>query len=145
MSVSPFRPVINCMAISHLTLGASSSMPHIHSSMSYAVVRVLITFVIPWGCPGPLALVVFSTTASAMAWKPSCTVIPAQLMGPVRLNPTSLAFPKGSPSLHDHCPKNRIASLWQGLQLWYSALQDLLETYLQLMNHFIHEAVSSPS
>ena len=97
------------------TLGGSSSKPCIHSSMLYAVAGVLITFVILQGCTGLLALVLFSTTASAMAQQPSCTVfmvastwavLLAQLMGPVKLNPTSLAIPKGSPSLSDHCPKN---------------------------------------
>ena len=65
------------------------------------------------GCPGPLVLVFFSTTASAMAWQSSCTVfmvtptwavLPAQLRGTIKLNPTSMAFPKGSHSLHDHHP-----------------------------------------
>ena len=102
-------------------LGASSSMLCIHSLTSYAAVRVLITFIIPLVHPGPLALILISTTASAVAWWPSCTVfmvtstwvaLLAQLMGPVKLNPTSLSFPKGSPSLHDHHPKNRIASPW---------------------------------
>ena len=49
------------------TSGASSSKPHIHSSMLYAMAGVLITFVILWRCPGLLALVPFSTTASTMA------------------------------------------------------------------------------
>ena len=40
----------------------------------------------------------------------TCAVLPAQLTGSVKLNPTSLAFPKGSPSLSDHHPKNKIAS-----------------------------------
>ena len=93
--------------------------------MLHAVVGALITFIILWGCPGSLALVLFSRTASAMAQQPSCTVFTvastctvllAQLTGPVKLNLTSLAFPKGSPSLSDHHPKNRIASLGQGLQ-----------------------------
>ena len=102
-----------------LTLGASSSIPYIHSSMSYAVVGVLITFIFLWGCPGPLALVLFSTTAFAVAQQPSCTafmvistwaILPAQLMGTIKLNLTSLTFPKGNPYLHDHHPKNSIAS-----------------------------------
>ena len=54
-----------------------------------------------------------------MAWQPSCmvftvtstcAVLPAQMTGLVKLNPTSLTFPKGSPSLSDHHPKNKIAS-----------------------------------
>ena len=57
-------PVINQIAPSS---GASSSMPHIHSSILYAVVGILITFIVLWGCPGSLAFVLFSTTASAMA------------------------------------------------------------------------------
>ena len=102
-------------------LGASSSTPHIHSLILYAVAGVFITFIVPQGHAGPLAFVLFSTTASAMAQWPFCTVfmvtstyavLPPQLMGPVKLNPTSLALPKGSPSLCDHCPKNRTASLW---------------------------------
>ena len=34
-------------------------MPQIHSSMLYAAAGDLVTYVIPWGCPGPLALVLF--------------------------------------------------------------------------------------
>ena len=101
------------------TSGASSSTPHINSFMSYATMGILITFIILQGCPGPWALVLFSTTASEMAQHPACTVfmvtsmwgvLPAQLMGPIKLNLTSQVLPKGSPSLSDHCPKNRIAS-----------------------------------
>ena len=70
-------------------------------------------------CWDVLALVLFYTTVSAMAQWPSCTVfmvtstwavLLVQLMGPVKLNPTSLAFPKRSPFLSDHHPKNSIVS-----------------------------------
>ena len=41
------------------TLGASSSKPCIHSSKLYAVAGAQAAFIIPWGNPGPLALVLF--------------------------------------------------------------------------------------
>ena len=126
-------PVINCITLSHLPFRSIFYHACINSSTSYAAVGVfitflevslywydIITFVIPWECPGPLALVLFSTTASMIAQQPTCTVftvastwvaLPVQLMGPMKLNPTSLAFPKGSPSLCDCHPKIRIASL----------------------------------
>ena len=103
----------------HLLLGVSSLKSHIHSSMLYAAAGAWVALVIPWGHAGSLPLVLFSTTAFAIAWQPSCTVfkvtstcttLPAQLTGSVKLNLTSLAFPKGSPSLSNHLPKNKFAS-----------------------------------
>ena len=94
-------------------------MPCIHSSMLYATAGVWLVFFFPQGHPGPLAFVLFSTTASAMAWQPPCTVLtvifisaclPAQITGPAPLDATSLAFSWGSPSLRDHLPNNKIAS-----------------------------------
>ena len=100
-------------------LEASSSKPHIHSSMLYVVVGVQLVFMVPKRHPGPLALILFSTMASAMAWWPSWTVLtifstwaslPAQWTGLPRWNPTSLASSRGSPCLSDHL-KNKIISL----------------------------------
>ena len=84
MSISLLRPAINHIAISHLPSGCSSSMPHIHSLMLYAMVGGLITFFIPQGFPGPLSLVLFSTMAYAMAQWPSCTVF--------TIDPTELSY-----------------------------------------------------
>ena len=101
------------------TLAASSSKPCIHSSMLYVTVGAQVAFIILWGCPGSLASVLFSTTASAVAQQPSCMVftitstcaiLKVQLTEPVKLNLTSLEFPKGSPSLSGCHPKNKIAS-----------------------------------
>ena len=114
------------------TSGASSSRPHIHSSMLYAAAGAQVVFVIPWGILAPLTLVFFSTTASTIAWQPSCMVfrvtsiwaiLSAQLTVPVKLNLTSLTFPKGSPSLNDHYPKNKIAS--PGAMITVSAIHSL--------------------
>ena len=97
------------------TSEASSCKACIHSSMLYAAVGVWVVFVVPRGHPGPLALVPFSMMESAMAQGPSCPVLTiistwaslsAQLTGPAKWNPTSLALPRGSPSLSDHHPKN---------------------------------------
>ena len=46
----------------------------------------------PWSCPGPLALVFFSMTASAIAWQPSCKVFVVTstctvLPGPINQTP----------------------------------------------------------
>ena len=101
------------------TSEASSSKPCIHPWMLYAVAGVWFVFVVPWGCPGLLAIVLFSMMASAIAWKLSCTVLtvvstwsslPAQFTGLAKWNPTSIALPRGSSSLSNHHLKNKIAS-----------------------------------
>ena len=101
-------------------LEASSSKPHIHSLMLYAAVGVWFVFVFPWGHPCPLALVLLSMTVSAMVQWPSWTVLtiiytwaslPTKLTWPSKWNPTSLVSPRGSPSLSDHQPKNKIYCL----------------------------------
>ena len=100
-------------------LEASSSKPCIHSLMLYAAVGIWFVFVVPWGCSGPLALVLFPMMVSVMAQWPSWTVLivistwaslPTQLTGPPKWNPTSLASLKGSHSLSYYQPKNKIAS-----------------------------------
>ena len=117
MSVSLLNPMITHIIISCLHLEASSSKPSIHSLMLHATAGVWFVFVVPPGCPDPLALVLFSTTASTIAQQHSCTVFTivstwssplAQLTGLAMLNPTSLALPRESPSLSDHHPKNMI-------------------------------------
>ena len=98
---------------------ASSSKPHILSSMLYAVTGVQLVYVVPQGHPGHLALIHFPMMASAMAQQPSSTVLtiistwaslPAQLTGPPKQNPTSFASSRGRPSLSNHHQKNKIAS-----------------------------------
>ena len=119
MSISPHRSMIIASPFLASSLGASSSKPLIYSSILYAVVGASITFIIPLGHPGPLALVLFSTTASTVVQQPSrmvftvtstCAVLLTQLTGPVKLNLPSLASPKRRPSLGDHHPKNKVAS-----------------------------------
>ena len=77
-------------------------------------------------------------TASAIAQWPSCIVLTvtstwasllAQLVGPVKLNPMSLAPPKGSPSLCDCHPKNRTASLGASTTALF------FETFLQHVHY----------
>ena len=101
------------------TSEAFSSKPCIHSFMLYAAVVVLFVFVVPWGHPGPLALVLFSMTVSAMAQWPFWIVLTiistwdsllAQLTVLPKWNPTSLVLPRGSPSLSNWHPKNKITS-----------------------------------
>ena len=118
------------------TLGASSSKPHIHPSMLYAVAGSWITFVVPQVCPGSLALFLFSTTVSAMAQWPSCmvftvastcTILLAQLTGPLKLNLTSLAFPKGASIWVIIIQRIRLPPLGQGSQFCNSFFETILE------------------
>ena len=71
------------------------------------------------GVTCPLAFVFFSMTLSTIVgWASctvftvtsTCTVLPAQLAGPVKLNPMSLALVQESAYLCYHLPKNKIAS-----------------------------------
>ena len=120
MSSLLFKSAITHIAIPHVHFGSLFfQAPHPFFNV-VCCGGACIVFVIPWGDPGPLALILFSTTASAIAWPPSCMVFTiasncamllAQLAWPVKLNLTSLAFPKGSPSLSDYHPKNKITSL----------------------------------
>ena len=73
----------------------------------------------PWGHPGPLAFIFFSMMASAIAQWPSCmvftvtstcTVLPAQLTGPLKPSSTSFVFSIEKPLLVKVPSKNRIAS-----------------------------------
>ena len=82
------------------------SRPHIQSSTLQAPAKDWTAHPDPQGHPTPLAFIFFSMTASAIAQQPSwtvstdastCTVLLAQLTGPVKLNPTSLALLKGAP------------------------------------------------
>ena len=102
------------------TSKASSSKPCIHFSMLYTAVGVWFVFIVPWGHPSHLALVLFSTMAFVMDKWPSWTALtvfstwaslPAQLTWPAKRNQTSLASPRGSPSLSDGHLKNKITSL----------------------------------
>ena len=68
-------PTLLTSSIPTSALEPSSSKPCIHSLMLYAAVRVQFVFVVPQVFPGLLALVLFSTTSSAMAQQPSCTVL----------------------------------------------------------------------
>ena len=156
-SVSSIRPAINCIANSCLHFG----------SIFFHAPHPLFNVICHGGgpcylhhsrrLPGPLALVLFSTTASAMAQHPSCTVfmvastwvvLLAKLMGPIKLNPSSLAFPKGSPSLHDHHPKNRIASpgaRTTALVIWCSRPSQSLSTIKEPLHAWEGGGWSPPS
>ena len=96
-----------------------SSIHCIQSSTLEVPAEDWAAFLIPLGHPGPLAFDFFSITASAIAQKPSWTVLTvastyaghlAQLTECVKLNLTSLVLPKGNPSLFNHLPKKNITS-----------------------------------
>ena len=112
--------VLQLLALPFLTSTseASSCRPFIYSLMLYATAGVQFVFIVTQGILAPLALVLLSTMASAMAWPPSCTVftiistwasLPAQLTGLTKQNPTSLALPRRSPYLSNCHLKNNIA------------------------------------
>ena len=78
-----------------------SSRPHIQSSTLQVPAEDCMALPDPWGGLVPLAFVFFSITASTIAQQASCTVLtvtynctvlPAQLTGPVKLSPMSLAL-----------------------------------------------------
>ena len=107
----------------------------------YVSIHTICTLLL--GCPGPLALVFFSTTSSAIVQPPyimvltvasTSTVLLAKLTGPVKLNPSSLPFAKGNPSLSDHHQKNKNTCPEARTMGSLISLQDHLETCLQLMN-----------
>ena len=89
-------------------------------------------------CNGLVTFPMLFTVAS------TCSVLLAQLTGPVKLNPTSLAFPKGRALLWVTIVQRiRLPPLGQGLQLLQFALQDFPGTYLQLTNHSMHGKVEA--
>ena len=115
MSISSFECMITCITISCLHF----------ASIFFQAPHTLSNVVCCGGGPGcihhslgtswPPCLSSLSTTASVTAQQhfcmiftvaPTWAVLHAQLTAPVKLNPTSLVFPKGSPSLSDHHPKN---------------------------------------
>ena len=120
VSIFPLRPVINHITPSHLPF--RSVLFHAFHPLWYHMQQMgslLPPSFLLGGILAPIAFIIFSTTAYTMASEPSCAVfmvaspwavLLAQLMVHIKLNPTSLAFPKGNPSLHVHRPKNRIAS-----------------------------------
>ena len=80
---------------------APLSRCHIQSSTLQAPAEGWMALHDPWGHTGPLAFILLSMTVSAIAQQPSytvftvtstCIVLLAQLTGPVKLNPTSLAL-----------------------------------------------------
>ena len=126
MNMFSLRPVVNCITTSCLPFG---------SILFHASHPLFVITCSGWGtcyhCHSagtswPPCLCSLSTTASATVQWSSCTVLmvtstwaslPAQLMGPIKLNPTSLTLPKGNPYLCDCCPKIGLPSQGQVLQL----------------------------
>ena len=127
MSVSSLRPVENCIAISHHYFG------NIFFHASHPLYNVI------WHGEGPHYL----CHSVGTSWPPglsspfynsvhngSATLLysifghlylscpTAQLIKPIKLNPTSLVFSKESPSLCDYSSKIVLPPLGQGLQLW---------------------------
>ena len=87
----------------HLTSPSDAplSRPCIQSSTLQVPAKDQMALPDPWGHPSPLTFIFFSMTASTLAQWPFCTifgvastfpVLPAQLTGPVKLNPKSLAI-----------------------------------------------------
>ena len=82
-------------------LDAPSFKPHIKSSTLQAPPKDWMALLDDQGCPSLLTFILLFMTATAIGWWPSCTifavtstcaVLPAQLTGPVKLNPMSLAL-----------------------------------------------------
>ena len=111
-------PQLPTSSILTSSLEASSSKPNIHSLMLYAAAGVQFVFVVPEGHPGHWPY--FSFPWWHLQWlndlpgqySPSFPPksLLAQLTGLPKQNPTTLVSPRGSPSLNNHWPKNKIAS-----------------------------------
>ena len=119
MSISLLRPVMSHIAISCLSFGfilfhashpffcviGSSRGPHyLHCSMGTSWPPGLSSFYHNSIQDGSAAFL-YSVYGHLYLSCPTCPID-----GPIKLNLTSLAFPKRTPSLNDCHPKNRIAS-----------------------------------
>ena len=119
MGIPSLRPAINLISLSCLPFRS------IYFHPLHPLLDILCSsrgphyFCHSTGTSWPPCLSSLFTTALALAWQPFCRVsmvtstwvaLLFQLMESIKLNPTSLVFPKESPSLHDWHPRNGIVS-----------------------------------
>ena len=120
MSVLPLIPMITYFIISHLCF-RSIFLQALHSTHWCCMLLQGSGWssLFLGGHHGPLGLLLFSAMAVVMVQWPSWTVltiifiwdsIPSQLTELPKQNPTSLVSPRGSPSLNNHHPKNKITT-----------------------------------
>ena len=67
--------MITHLIISHFHFRSIFFQASHPSSMLYATAGMQFVFLVPWRCPGPLALVLFSTMVTMMVQCPSWTVL----------------------------------------------------------------------
>ena len=127
MSIPLLRPAINCITLSHLPFESicfqaphplfnilcSSGGPHYLQHSMRTSWPYCLSFLFLNSFHNGLVTFLYSLMV-ASSW----LALLAQLMGPIKLNPTSLAFPKGCPSLHDCHPRIRTASPGASTTVW---------------------------